>query len=191
MNNRRRRINYSVKKEMQIRILGKVFFIIFTGIVMVSAVFYYYSNIKIGGAYKQFHVQAKNFLDYLLPAVVAAGTMGAISAAALAIFLPHKIAGPLHRMERILKENLGEGDLTVQFHPRKGDEVRELADVLNVATEKLRGRIMEIDKNALELEGFVMSLVEREKNAGLPPDAEKRLRELTIALRTSIKHFKT
>lgn len=190
MKNRRRRINFSIKKEMQIRILVKVMLVSLIGIVIVSAVFYFYSNIKIEGTYKQFHIHARNFLDYLLPAVVAAGIVGVVSAAALAVFLPHRIAGPLHRMERILKENVGEGDLTVQFHPRKGDEVRELADVLNVTVEKLRGRVMEIEKRASELEGLVMGLTEGGKNGVLAPDAGEKLTGLTKALRTSIKHFK-
>lgn len=188
--NRRRRINFSVKKEMQIRIFIKILLIILIGIVMVSAVFYFYSDIKIEGTYKQFHIHARNFLDYLLPAVVAAGIIGVISAAAFAVFLPHKIAGPLHRMERILKDEVGGGDLTVRFHPRKGDEGGEFADAVNVTVEKLRGKMMDIENRASELEGLVMSLTEGGKNGGLTPDAGERLTELTKALRTSINHFK-
>lgn len=190
MKNRRRRINFSIKKEMQIRIFVKVLLIVLIGIVMVSAVFYFYSDIKIEGKYKLFHIHARNFLDYLLPAVVAAGIMGVISSAALAVFLPHRIAGPLHRMERILKDEVGGGDLTVRFHPRKGDEGREFADAVNVTVEKLRGKMIDIEKSASELERLIMSLIEGGRNGGLIPDAGEKLTELTRELKTSIKQFK-
>mgnify|MGYP001573693133 FL=1 len=190
MKNRRRRINFSVKKEMQIRIFVKVLLINLIGIVMVSAAFYYYSDIKIEGTYKQFHIHATNFLDYLLPAVVGAGIMGAIFAAALTVFLPHKIAGPLYRMERMLKDEVGGGDLTVRFHPRKGDEGREFADAVNVTVEKLREKMIDIEKRTSELEGLVISITEGGMNGGLTPDAGEKLTELTRELRTSINHFK-
>ena len=190
MKNRRSIINYSIKREMQIRLLIKVMLVSLIGIIMVSAVFYFYSNIKIEGTYRQFHIHAKNFLDYLLPVVIAAGVLGVIFAAFFAAFFPHSIAGPLHRMERVLKDDVGEGNFTVRFHPRKGDEVKELADALNAMVEKLNLKMKEMDKIFSALEVLIMGLTEGEKIGRLTPEEKEKLAGITKELRTSIKQFK-
>jgi methyl-accepting chemotaxis protein len=52
------------------------------------------------------------------------------------IFLTHRIAGPLYRFRKNVKA-ISEGDLSVKFNIRRGDEFRELADELSVMTKRL------------------------------------------------------
>lgn len=144
---RRRKINFSVKREMQFRLLFKIITIIFVGVGLMGLIFYLYSNREISHSYRQFHVQAKNFLDYLLPAVVVSLAIAFISSLAITIFFPHKIAGPLFRIERDIKERVAKGDFTVRFKLRKGDEVHDLAEALNSVLESLSIKIGKIKKN--------------------------------------------
>ncbi len=152
---RRRKINFSVKRKMQLRLLFKILTIIFVGIGLMGLVFYLYSNREISHSYRQFHVQAKNFLDYLLPAVIASLVIAFISSLAITIFFPHKIAGPLFRIERDIKERISKGDFTVRFKLRKGDEVHDLAEALNAAMESLSEKIRKMQKNAEEVEAIM------------------------------------
>ncbi|OIO02099.1 hypothetical protein COY52_00945 [Candidatus Desantisbacteria bacterium CG_4_10_14_0_8_um_filter_48_22] len=47
------------------------------------------------------------------------------------ILISHKIAGPLYRIERNLKEAVGSGDLTHVIILRKGDELEDLVRSIN------------------------------------------------------------
>ncbi|MBI2395261.1 MAG: HAMP domain-containing protein [Deltaproteobacteria bacterium] len=55
------------------------------------------------------------------------------------IVITHKVAGPIFKMKRLLKE-VGEGKLVVPGRLRKGDELIEFFDVFATMVEKLRVR---------------------------------------------------
>jgi TolB-like protein len=129
---RRKLINYSIKRQMQLRLLGRVMAVVLISLGLAAVIFYLYSDQEVGRSFKEFHVHARNFLDFLLPVVIVTFFLGVFAASGLAVFFPHRIAGPLYRLERDLKEKVGGGDLTVSFSVRKGDELRELADALNI-----------------------------------------------------------
>ena len=67
----------------------------------------------------------------LLLLVVLLGLMG--------IVITHKVAGPIFKMKRLLKE-VGDGKLVVPGRLRKGDELVEFFDVFATMVEKLRVR---------------------------------------------------
>lgn len=133
------------------RLLAKVMLIAFVSVGLNALLFYLYSNREIGASFKQFHVNATSFLDLLLPAVIVSVVIGLVLALCLSLFLPHKIAGPLFRLERDMTDKLGEGNLTVKFVVRKNDEFKELADTLNVMTGKLKAKVERIKTASDEL----------------------------------------
>lgn len=51
--------------------------------------------------------------------------------AVTSLFLSHRIAGPLYRLEHCLKEIAQNLNLTLRFKLRKKDELKELAEALN------------------------------------------------------------
>lgn len=182
--NRRSVINYSIKRQMQIRLLLRVMLIALIAAGLTAVFFYFYSNQEIGQSFKQFHIHARSFLDLLLPAVIIALVIGIVIAFVIALFFPHRIAGPLYRMERELKERVGEGDLTVKFSLRKGDEIIELADALNIMIEKLKlkiGRIKAASDELASLSGNV--------NKG-GEEHVKKLSELTKKIQEAVKEFR-
>jgi methyl-accepting chemotaxis protein len=155
---KRKIINYSIKTKMQLRLLFKVLSISMIGIGLMAVIFYTYSNREIGQSYRMFHVHAQNFLDYLLPAIILSVLAAFLLAVVIALFFPHRIAGPLYRIERDLKDKIGEGDLGIRVAIRRGDELSDLADALNAALEKLKLRIENIKKPAEELQSHIASL---------------------------------
>ncbi len=155
MKNRRKRLNFSVKRQMQIRLFIKVLGIIIVGVGLMAAVFYIYSDREINQSYRQFHIHAENFLDLLLPAVVISLIFALVASIVITLFLPIKIAGPVYRIERDLIEKVAHGDLTVKFKLRKGDELTDLADTLNKCLENLSRRIETIKRSANDLNALV------------------------------------
>ena len=56
---------------------------------------------------------------------------------ALSIFITHKIAGPLYRMKKSISEII-KGNLDVKVNLRKRDDLKDLAEHVNMLAEELR-----------------------------------------------------
>lgn len=181
---RRSVINYSIKRKMQLRLLLNVMLVALIAAGLTAAFFYFYSNQEIGQSFKQFHIRARSFLDLLLPAVVFALAIGIAIAFVMALFFPHRIAGPLYRIERDLKEKVGEGDLTVKFSIRKGDEVGELADALNIMIEKIKLKIARIKAASDELAFHSINVNKGEE------EHIKKLSEIAEKIQEATKEFR-
>ncbi|MBI5237923.1 MAG: methyl-accepting chemotaxis protein [Deltaproteobacteria bacterium] len=175
--NRRRSVNFSIKREMQLRLLLRVMLIVVAAIGLAGVFFYFYSRQSVGQSFKQFHIQATTFLDFLLPVVVIALVTGVVTALILTIFFPHKIAGPLYRMERLIKDDIGSGNLTVRFTVRKGDELNDLADALNIMLDRLKDKVGRINEAALELQHKAHELEKKDPFAEEVADIGRRLKE--------------
>lgn len=74
----------------------------------------------------------------LLHSTVWPGIGGAILLfGALSIYISHKIAGPLYRLKKALSL-ITEGNLDVKVKLRKWDDLKDLAEQVNVLVEELR-----------------------------------------------------
>lgn len=176
--NRRSIINYSIKRQMQIRLFIKILGIILIGVGLMAVVFYFFSNREINSSYRQFHIHADNFLDLLRPTVFMSIGLALLASIAITIFLPIKIAGPLFRIERDIKEKVANGDFTVRFYLRKGDEVGELANAVNFCMESLGQKIEATQKMADDLE------------SRLAGANDKDIKELAAKINKNLKQFK-
>ena len=154
----RKMINFSINRQLQLRLLVKVVGIVFVGVGIMAAIFYFYSNREINESYRQFHVDAKNFLDYLWPAVISSLLLSSIAAIVITLFLPQRIAGPLYRIEKDLKDIVSKGDLTLKLTLRKGDEVTDLAETVNMTVESLRQKLEKISEPAVQLNSKIKEL---------------------------------
>ena len=73
------------------------------------------------------------------PAIIAL----IIGAALFSIYLTHRLAGPLYRLEQGARELL-HGNLTIRVRLRKGDQLQELAELANLAMTQLDRALSEI-----------------------------------------------
>jgi len=105
---------------------------------------------------------------------------GAIAIAGMLIFilLSHRIAGPLYRFEKTVKDIEG-GDLTARIYLRKKDEIIELKEALNVLVDSMDKRIGRIKRSIHEIR-----VLHAEK-----ADSDAVGRKIA-ALEDEIKHFK-
>jgi methyl-accepting chemotaxis protein len=173
---RRKLINYSIKRQMQLRLLGRVMAVVLISLGLAAVIFYLYSDQEVGRSFKEFHVHARNFLDFLLPVVIVTFFLGVFAASGLAVFFPHRI----DRLERDLKEKVGGGDLTVSFSVRKGDELRELADALNIMRERLRLKLEKIQRVSEELTTLSNQETFPEKLTELRRKMEEAIKEFRL-----------
>ncbi len=68
--------------------------------------------------------------------------------AILSIFVSHKIAGPVYRLEETTRI-IASGDLTYQIHLRHGDELGELQEAFNKMSDSLRNMVAK-DREIIE-----------------------------------------
>lgn len=146
--------NFSIKKRLQWRILVKIWSIILASLFVTGIIFYFYSDINVGKSYRLFHVKAESFLDFLIPVLLTGFFASLILGVVASLFFPHAIAGPLYKIERELVD-IGEGDLRKEIRIRKGDELKDLADSVNIMVRGLRDNIKAISDSSVEIGGLV------------------------------------
>ena len=134
----RRRI-LLIKRALQTKYVGLVFFTVLLTVFLVSLDLYYilgknYIN-QLGG---------ENFLQ------IVKGTLRLLSVhlpvyfflvILVSVFISHKFAGPIFRLEKVA-EAIAKGDLTVKAALRAGDELFETAESMNQMIELLRQKLL-------------------------------------------------
>jgi len=151
MNNQKRRTYYIEKKFQTKYILLTIFllmtytfafiFIIFSPYIL-TLYFDFYSLSEKAEA-------ARTLL--ILHAKVWPGIAGIILLfGALSIFITHKIAGPLYRLKKTISEIIN-GNLDIKVNLRKGDDLKDLAEHVNMLAEELRTFVntVKVDYNLL------------------------------------------
>lgn len=134
-----KRRQYIVSKKFQLKYVGLILGLMFLTAALCSYVVYYSAMLSMGQKLANVYPQGRLiaivkmvnfriFLSVILlsPVVVVIG-----------IFLSHKIAGPIYRIEKVLA-NMASGDLSGRIVLRKGDEMLSLADSINKLTESLK-----------------------------------------------------
>ncbi|MFA4842836.1 MAG: methyl-accepting chemotaxis protein [Candidatus Omnitrophota bacterium] len=86
--------------------------------------------------------------------------------ALLSIFISHKIAGPLYRVERFIK-GVARGDLSSKLRLRKGDELQELAEAINDMTDDIKNRVKKL-KGISNMAGLELERLRRILGKELP-----------------------
>lgn len=134
-----KRKQYLVAKKFQLKYVGLILLLMFSTAILCSYVVYYTSMISLGeklaSVYPQGRlvsiVKAVNFRIMLSVLLVTP------LVAVIGIFLSHKIAGPIFRMEKFMA-NMAAGDLSSKIILRQGDELISLADGINKLVENLK-----------------------------------------------------
>ena len=78
------------------------------------------------------------------------------------IFMSHKIAGPMHRIERSA-EAIHQGDLRVDFKTRRGDEMKGAANALEEMLMSLHDDVKKMKAESVALEEKIESLAKKER----------------------------
>jgi HAMP domain-containing protein len=172
-----RRRNYFIKKGFQTSFIVKFCLLLILACLIMSLVSYLFMGNTSTTSFENLRFTVKSTSDFMMPILISSGitavVLVSIATIAIVLFISHRIAGPLYRLEKSLEE-LGEGDLTVDVHLRQADEIKALADTLNKTIKNLKEPIATSKAKAEELEAEVASLREMLRKKGLSDnDIEK------------------
>ena len=172
-NVKNRRRNYYIDKEFQTIFILKFCALIAIGSIISGLIVYAMSRATVTTTFVDSRLTIKSTADFILPAVLLSGAVALIliglATIVMTLFISHKIAGPLYRLDKDVQE-VTSGNLRIVFRLRTGDEIKPLAESLNNMVGEIRGRITEIRNNLDSLESSV----------SLPPEGKdkvKRMRE--------------
>ena len=126
-----KRTQYFISKQFQLKYVGLILLLMFVTAVVCSYFVYYTLMIlmgeKLASVYPQGRLMAIiNTVNFRVLALLLLITP---FVAALGIYLSHKIAGPIHRIERFLSD-MATGNLVSRLILRKGDTARIRQNVL-------------------------------------------------------------
>lgn len=144
----RRRKKYFIKPGFQSRLTAIFILIVIIVANIVGALVYGFSVEKLESNLVEeakLPVDSKQLGQALLPGVIIAELMSIFVVAFICIFVTHTIAGPVYRMEKVVR-NIGEGDLTHFIKLRPKDELKDLADAMNEMTMGLRNKIISFNE---------------------------------------------
>ena len=180
-----RRRNYFIKKGFQTKFILKFCGLVVLGSVISGVSLYLFSRGTVTTTFVNSRLSIVTTADYILPALFGSSLVTivliSIATAVVVMYLSHRIAGPLFKIERSVKE-VGAGDLTLKINLRSTDEIRKMADCFNEMTEKLKARLLEIKARSCDLGKQIDSLKMQ--------DALKKVSEQKKKLDKAIDYFK-
>ncbi len=189
---RNRRRNYFIKRKFQIKFILRFCTLLILGSIITATILYLLSEDTATTAFVNSRLSIVSTSDYILPALVGSSLISiifiSIATAFVIMYLSHRIAGPLFKIEKSIKE-IGTGDLSLRIHLRTSDEITEIADSLNEMSENFNKRVLEIRRNAGDLSKQIDDLTAQ----SLPQQLKDNLRELNAKkdqLNKVIDYFK-
>jgi methyl-accepting chemotaxis protein len=136
------RTRYFLAKGFQLRYAGIILLVAFVTAVLSSlTVFRTMSNIlgdKLSRVYPQGLFAA--IFDKVAFALLKNMAVLSVIIFIFAIYISHRIAGPIHRIKSIIHD-IGDGKIDTAIYLRKTDELHDLAEELNKMQENLKSRL--------------------------------------------------
>ncbi len=141
-----------------------------------------------------FALEFAEIFDRVSTVLVLRLLVGALILFVLSIFVSHKMAGPLFRMENIAN-SMRKGDLSVDLKKlRSGDEMEDLARAINGAITKLRTLMQKYQDMAGKLTELASKIsIYTEGGQLASSESTKLIKELEVVssqLVTEMKYFK-
>jgi methyl-accepting chemotaxis protein len=150
-----KRKNYFIKKKFQTGFIIKFSLLAIAGSAVSGLIIYLLSRNTVTTAFVNSRLTIKSTADFILPAVllscVAVVIVIGLAAIGLTLFVSHKIAGPLYRIEKDIEE-VAACNLNVRFGLRKTDELKAMAACLDKMVQNLRSDMVLLKEAASELD---------------------------------------
>ena len=178
-----KRKHYFVMKGFQLKFMLQFCILVLIGVTLSTGLLFLFSRDTLTSSFQQSRLVIKNTAFAILPTAIYTNlvTLALIAIAAIIVilFISHKLAGPLFRFEKELKE-IGQGDLTTVVRLRKKDQITRLADTLNEMTANLRDKIITIQKD-------VEQAIETASEVNVPEELRVQLNQLHQQIGTTFK----
>ncbi len=135
--NKHRRRTYLIKTGLQLRYMGIIISTMLLVAFGVGWVIYHTSWSRIANTPDLTLDKLSDIFDTVNGILMHWIVVFVLAIAILSIFVSHKIAGPVYRLEETSKL-IASGDLTQQIQLRQGDELKDLQEAFNQMSESLR-----------------------------------------------------
>jgi methyl-accepting chemotaxis protein len=149
-----KRRKFFIKKEFQSRFILVFCLLVLLGAIISTSLTIYFSQGNLTSSFSKSHLEVTTTAAFVLPAVIYTNLITIIiislSILALTLFVSHKIAGPLFRIEKDIKV-IAEGDLTHIIYLRQKDQIRELSIDINKMTTNLKEKMTTIHDTVAEI----------------------------------------
>lgn len=153
-----RRRNFFIKKELQGKYIFSVFILVLAGVVLFTAVFGLLSADTLTVTYKGSNLQVGRTPVVLLKEIVKTSWIFIVAGGFLvviaAMFLTHRVAGPLFRFEKTLEE-MKKGNFNSEIRLRSKDEAKEVAGMFNEFNTTISLQLKEVRDLVDVLEGHL------------------------------------
>ena len=177
------RRNYFIKKGFQVRFILKFCLLMLLGIIISTGLLFISSQGTLTSSFKDSRLIIENTSLAILPAIIYTSLITIcllmLATIVVTLFISHKIAGPMFRFEKDLKE-IGEGNLTKKVVLRQKDQAAELADSITDMTALLREKVVNIRQGIEKVLGSA-----RAPNAA--PEIVEGLERLLEDIRANLK----
>ncbi len=146
--NKHRRRTYLIKTGLQLRYMGIIISTMLLVAFGVGWIIYHTSWSRIANTPDLTLDKLSDIFDTVNSILMRWVVVFILGIAILSIFVSHKIAGPVFRLEETSKM-IASGDLTQQITLRQGDELKDLQEAFNQMSESLR-RMVAKDREVID-----------------------------------------
>jgi len=178
-----KRRQYFVQKNFQFKFILKFCIVLLIGIIISIGLLCLFSMNTLTSSFEQSKLIIKNTASAILPSVFLSHLIALVLITLLAIvvtlLISHKLAGPLFRFQKELKE-IGEGNLTQVIKLRKNDQITAMADSLNQMRTDLQNKILGIKEE-------VEQIIESASGQDIPPGLIQQLNHLNQKIGSDFK----
>jgi len=178
------RKNHFIKRDFQTKFILKFCLLLLMGVIFSAGLLFLFSQDTLTSSFQQSRLVIKNTSLVILPAILYTSliTLALLTIATIVVtlFVSHKIAGPMFRFEKELKE-IGTGDLTKKVRLREKDQAAELADCINSMTSSLHEKVLRIQ---IAVENILDSAQKQNAPKDLIKDLEGLRKEIVSNLKT-------
>lgn len=154
-NKSNRRQTVFIKKAFQSRLISKVFMLILLSGLCSSMLVYWFTAGDLIAVSQSAHENIQFAIDRLLLSIVIANVVAflvaGVTTVVMVLYVSHKIAGPLHRFERICDE-IGNDQLDTVTLLRKDDQLQDMGQAFSVMVDKLSERKAQRQYLAVQLD---------------------------------------
>lgn len=182
--NRRRLRSHLINHDLRLRlVLDDVVFALVAALAAIG-ILYYLSNKEIGDSLWSAHVSIKETRELLHTGVKVAGLVTFVAVLLFGIWSlmdAHRIAGPMHRLNRLLGE-ISNGNLIHEVQFRRRDEFPELAAATDRLVDTYSERLTAIRQLAVSIEQASIS-------STLTTEQAQYLHSQAVELTTQLDYF--
>jgi signal transduction histidine kinase len=150
-----RRRNYFIKRDLQGKYMFSFFIFVIIGAILFTLIFSILSENTLTIIYENYNLRIGKTPLILIKEILSAHWIfifsGGLIVVVIAMFLTHRFAGPMYRFEKSLEEMI-KGNFNFSIRLRSGDEVKELADMMNQLLDMLSLNFKEMRHLADEID---------------------------------------